>query len=215
MSDANHLPGVAQQPVKPKLAYASTNEIAACRCGSFPTLYGDGAKPDDGYRSLWCQTCMEHVTGMMPNEREVIDHWNDLREKEHDALNAAQPPAAPVETAKCWGQADLANFIRWFMCCERGEAAEPLASGGNGIADRMAHAILTGEVGAFAGGPYAPRSSAETSDEFAKDCDLLTYLNGKAIHDDGRVKLDISFAELEVLRAAVSATRAQPQRGQD
>jgi hypothetical protein len=68
------------------LAYASTNEIAVCRCGSFPSLYGDGARPDDGYRSLWCQTCMEHVTEMMQSEREVIDFWNALRETEHDAL---------------------------------------------------------------------------------------------------------------------------------
>ena len=65
-----------------KLAYRSTSEIAECRCGSFPTPSGDGARPDDGYRSLWCQACLKHVTPHMPSEREAIDYWNELRERE-------------------------------------------------------------------------------------------------------------------------------------
>lgn len=83
IGDANNM--VASPQPGRELEYTSTNKIAACRCGSFPTLYGDGARPDDGYRSLWCQTCMVHVTEMIPSEREVIDHWNELREREHAA----------------------------------------------------------------------------------------------------------------------------------
>jgi hypothetical protein len=94
---------VAQRPTdSDKLAYTSTGQIAACKCGSFPRLYGDGAWPDDGYRSLWCQTCMEHVTSMMPSEREVIDHWNALREQEHAGEASSIPStnqSAPVLTA--------------------------------------------------------------------------------------------------------------------
>lgn len=80
-------PDTAEARLREALAYSNVDRIAACRCGSFPTLYGDGAKPDDGYRSLWCQTCMEHVTEMMPSASEVIEYWNDLREKEHEALS--------------------------------------------------------------------------------------------------------------------------------
>lgn len=55
--------------------------------------------------------------------------------------------------------------------------------------------------------------SPDTERQFEKDCDLLTYLNAKAIHSDGRVKLDISFDELKALRAAVRAT--QPSAGNE
>lgn len=89
---------VAREADEP-LTYTSTGLIAACKCGSFPRLSGDGARPDDGYRSLWCQTCLEHVTSMMPSEREVIDHWNALREREH-AQRLALPTALHDEGGK-------------------------------------------------------------------------------------------------------------------
>lgn len=49
------------------------------------------------------------------------------------------------------------------------------------------------------------RCSPDIEQQFDKDCDLLVYLNSKAIQPDGRVKLDISFDELKSLRAALTA----------
>jgi hypothetical protein len=68
------------------LEYSSVDQIAVCRCGSFPTLYSDGARPDDGYRSLWCQGCMEYVTDHLPSAQQAIRAWNTQREAEHAAL---------------------------------------------------------------------------------------------------------------------------------
>jgi hypothetical protein len=49
----------------------------------------------------------------------------------------------------------------------------------------------------------AVQSRSTGTEAFPKDCDLQAYLDGKAIHDDGRVKLDISLDELVTLRAAL------------
>ena len=42
--------------------------------------------------------------------------------------------------------------------------------------------------------------------------ELANYLAGKAMHDDGRVRLDISFKELMMLRFALRSTHAQAGR---
>ena len=53
---------------------------------------------------------------------------------------------------------------------------------------------------------------ADAMREFAKDCALEIYLDGKAMQDDGRVRLDISFEELLELRAALSAVAEDTAR---
>lgn len=58
-----------------------------------------------------------------------------------------------------------------------------------------------------------PRSSPGTEHTARDQWDLQSYLDGKAIRNDGRVHLDISFNELKKLRAALR-TWAHPDDAQ-
>ncbi|WP_300563132.1 hypothetical protein [Companilactobacillus sp.] len=73
----------------------------ACKCGTYPRPSGDNARPDDGWRSMWCQGCMEHVVGWCQTEQQAVDEWNRIR-----SIELTTPPkraalaSPPVETGE-------------------------------------------------------------------------------------------------------------------
>lgn len=60
----------------------SLEGMLPCKCGNFPTPSDDNCHPDDGWRSLWCQSCLEHVTEWKPSEGEAVRDWNTKRTRE-------------------------------------------------------------------------------------------------------------------------------------
>lgn len=104
LADGNSWYSAGQIEEIKRTAIIESGGILPCKCGTTPHLSGDNATPDDGYRTLFCSGCLEHVEGWHRDGDETISAWNNRREKELAASTVAEnskvsaTPPAPTST---------------------------------------------------------------------------------------------------------------------
>jgi hypothetical protein len=79
--------------------------ILPCTCGSYPSPKGDYARPDDGWRSMWCDGCLKHVTGWEESEQRAIELWNEQRELDTGTTAWMSSEQSNAALAKARGEA--------------------------------------------------------------------------------------------------------------